>query len=482
MNKKEKIYTARLYSLLDLLRRKSAKQRYVTLGDIAHAAGLSLRQVRNYAADLEALGVIQKETRTIYKINVEILERLDSNKSEFQQSLDEILSVAFYNRLREEKSTFAPVTTKIDSVLEKVNLPLVEGDNLRQKLISCNPSSIRIDDEFLGESFLLPKFAERSLISCSVAGSSAKNRQHFIAFRWLTALSVGCYSACGWKTNYNQGFRDRDSDVVIRKPKIEARYADEDPFHEFYTEFPALREAGRRIAARYLMEGLHYTLDIELLRECGGEIDYYFRNGSIVPPHGFLVECKELMDLKRDVERLRQEFLNEARKQHIRVVGVVLKPEDDYYSSTIMRNVLLKDSKILVKDLWFLLGVLREADATCLIKRGREKGREWYDNYYEFYLRCDNWIMRLDFFSEGDEPLSLQKEIADIAYSLKTPYPGKSSPVLPETYPFDAPFVAPSPVVYTDIVAYEYLLDLEKVILGAIEEGIRTRIPRRVRG
>jgi len=474
---KNDIFSMRMTAFLNILRRRASKQQYMTLGDLAHLAGLSTRQVRVYVEALEALRVIEKQAHNVYKINVEILESVLSQYSA-RSSLGNLVSFIYFSKLKEESEVVYPVTHKVESVLKKMELPLIEGDRLRELLIRISPEKIGLGNRFIGDSFILPNFARRVDLNHSIAGSSAKNRNHFIVLKWLSAITVGCYSACGWRTEYRNGFRDPNRDYLAKKPKIEATLEEEDPFHEYFTEFPSLRQAGRQLAGRYLQEGLHYSLDCQMIEECD-KIDFFFHNGTIVSPHGFLVQCKQLIDLKRDVEKIRQEFLKKAKRNGTQVVGVILKPEDSFYSNTVMEYVLNKNPQIPIKDLWLLLGIMRERDATCLIKRGKEKGRNEFDNYYEFYLRNDDWIIRFDFFTDED-PVKVQQQIANVAYSLKVPYPGKSL-AIPEPWLFDAPFVAPNVIVFTDVAAYEYLLDLERIILTAIEKGIRAKVEQRVR-
>lgn len=409
-------YRARLTMVLHACIELQAKEGEVDVSRLAEMVDLTERAVKDYLDDLASLNVLSYKGAGRYVVN----ERLVGEVSE--DLLFEPRSTVFIEDLEGRQPHLLasePISGKVQRVLRKLDFPLVRGAEVREKLVGARVEDYSFPVRLLGERLVLPGFAGHVLLDgVYVAGSAPVHSILNLALFDFTILTVVCLSVGGFVGFFDGGILDSDRSVRKRFPDLHSfrgmePFDEGDPFYELSTDFPELLQAGRSIAARFLREIQHYRLGISIIEELGDRFDVYFRLGSLVP-HGFLVASRSLVKLRDECNRLFYELVEAARRNGVILVGVSPVSMDNVFFRAC--RPLLGEAAGSTNDLSFLSMVLRDGDSTCLIERGKEKGKLPVKDVYEFYLMRSSLVTKYEFISGN--PLSDHKKVADLAYTL----------------------------------------------------------------
>jgi len=206
------------------------------------------------------------------------------------------------------------------------------------------------------------------------------------------------------------------------------------------------------------MEILHYKIDLWFLENYADKFDVLFRAGSLVP-HGFVVESKKLIELKNKMLDLFYKLIRVARENDVLIVGVTHRIHDNIFAKTVERALGKKFST--TTDDNFLQLVMEDGDVTGLIFREREKGRPKVSNWYEFYMKNSNDIIRFDFIAFHD-PFEDYEKIRDLAFSSWIPAPTKG------LYP------GPSPISTSQVMAKTKTFELDKTISALFSGALKS--------
>ncbi len=404
-------YRARLVFLINTCMNLFMEEGEVNVKNLADRADLSERLVRDYIDDLTALDVLTYKGHGKYEVNLEYVESIKKAQEvePYQFQLTEFLSPI---RVK-------PVEDKVREVLKKANFAYEYGEELYSLLSTSAPPF----DSFIGEKIILHKKAKNILLDeMYLPGSSATREKKDRSFYDFAFFTVTCICSVSYIGYFENNMLIHNKSDTIEYPRTETftgkdPFKADEPFYELVTDFPELLSAGRSIAARFLEKIQHYKADLETVERWGDKLDILFHDGSLFP-HGFFVQSRKLEELWQTAHKLFSQIKHESEKKNILWVGVVRKPQDNIYTKSIQKTLVpdLQDSS----DFYLFYNLLRDRDITCLVKRGKEKGKPDVENMYEFYLKRAPEVVRLEFFSLGD-PLIEQETIANIVHTLFIP-------------------------------------------------------------
>ncbi len=456
MGKVPATYRARITFLINICMEIEAKEGYIDVHKLAEETGLTERAIRDYINDLLTLGILNYAGTGKYTVNKEWVNEVLKEVAlgpYIQLKLDDFINPGYIQTVLGAKT----LENKVKRIFKKLNLELAFSGEIREKV-----RKTKIDGRYgplIGEKLIYEKSARNIALDDIYVPGSASCRNinnygaHYFAVLSVVYLSAGCYIGYYEKNILNQ-YRS-DSRVVPELISFRGKepFLPGEPFYELSTDFPELLHVGRSIAARYLEEILHYQLDIKTIEEHGDKFDIYFRMGTLVP-HGFVVKAKKLVLIRDKCHELFYKLVGEAKKRKILVVGVTAFPTDNIFLKHAER--LLKFKVAETNDMNFLLNILDDGDTTCLIEREREKGRPPVEDWYEFYLKYRNYIVRFDFISQKD-PWEEYEKIRDLAYS---------SAIVPP-----APGIPPGPGIVStaQALAYSNLGQLRRSIEGVLK-------------
>ena len=414
---------ARLSMLINFLIELETKEGVISTRELAEKASLTDRAMRDYMDILTSMNILEYVGAGKYRLNKTALQQAyltSLMEPRLQYTLEDFMDAQQLVKI----SKAVPLEKKVKSIIERMNLEYLISDKLRNTL-----REIIIDDDLrmeglIGDKLILEKAAKDiNLHEVWFGGSSgAYNIKNYRYLSWAV-FTIVYLSAGGYLGYYQYNTLNQEKSRLLQKPDLEAYrgkdpFFPEDPFYEMSTDFPELLIAGRNIAARYLIELMHYSLDHEIISNHSDKINLLIHQGTILP-HGFIVQSRALLELRDRVNKTFLRTMKEAQGKGILVVGVSVNPHDNR-----LIRILGKVKKLKIgetSDLNLMVGVLRDGDATCLIRRPTERGRIPVDNWYEFYLRKGDFVMKFEFLS--DNPLDDQKRILDILYSLSVPPP-----------------------------------------------------------
>jgi hypothetical protein len=450
-------YRARLTLILNACLEIFSERGVVDVASLADRVDLTERAVKDYLDDLSNLDILTYEGAGRYRVNT---SRVDDVAGELL--FEPKSSVLVEDFVGQDFAAQAEVVSdKVRRLLEKLDFPKILGGEVRERLCGVRVEDSGFADCLLGETLVLPKFAgDLFLDNVFVCGSASAHRLEHWALLDFSLLSVVALSSGAYLGFFDKNFLDQGKSLSRYFPDLHSYrglepFVEGEPFFEMSTDFPELLEAGRSIAARYLREIQHYRLAIEMIEEFGDRFQVFFRLGSLAP-HGFMVYSRELVRLRDRCHELYYSFLEAAGKRGVVPVGVVPISMDNFFFK-IVRGVLKRDLGS-TNDLNFLSMVLRDGDSTCLIRRGREKGKPPTEDIYEFYVMKKPFVTKYEFVSKN--PLEDQKRIADLAYSLSS-------------IPLKARFEGgPSVVSSAKNVAMVNLEQLMRAVKGSIKTGI----------
>ena len=144
-----------------------------------------------------------------------------------------------------------PVSRKVQRVLRKLDFPLISGEEVRGRLVNTRIEGHVFPVRLLGETLVLPKFAEEVLLdNVYVAGSAPAHMVRNFALYDFTILTIVCLSVGGFIGFFERGILNPDKSVRRRIPELHSfkgmePFEEGDPFFELSTDFPELLQAGR---------------------------------------------------------------------------------------------------------------------------------------------------------------------------------------------------------------------------------------------
>ncbi|MGQ9723551.1 MAG: hypothetical protein ACUVXA_19800 [Candidatus Jordarchaeum sp.] len=469
-------YRARLTIILNACLEVSAEQGVVDVNTLSRKVDLTERAVKDYLDDLSNLDILTYEGAGRYRVNssrvYEVAEELLFEPRSIIRVED------FIGQEVAAQAELVSVSDKVRRLLEKLDFPKVLGGEVREKLFRVRVEDTEYGGVLLGETLVLPKFAQDLFLdNVFVCGSASSHRLEHWALLDFSLLSVAAISSGAYLGFFDKNILDQSKSLSRYIPDLHSYRGSEpfvegEPFFEMSTDFPELLEAGRNIAARYLREIQHYKLGMEMIEEHSDKFQVYFKLGSLVP-HGFMVYSKELVRLRDRCHDLFYKFLKTAGENGVIPVGVSPISMDNFFFRIATR--ILGSDFGSTNDLNFLSMVLEDGDSTCLIRRGHEKGKPPIKNNYEFYVMKKPFVTKYEFVSKN--PLEEQKQITDLAFSL-------SSISLKKRFEG-----GPSVVASAKNVAVVNLEQLMRAVKGSLKTGLmgmwdelqRTRDLRRLK-
>ncbi len=409
-------YKARLMFLINTCTNLFLEEGEVNVKSLAERADLSERLIRDYIDDLTVLGVLSYKGHGTYDVDLEFVESAINVQDiePYQLQLTKFFSPAYISILKTK-----PVADKVRKVIEKANFAYEYAEDFYPLLSNSAPPF----DDLIGETIIMQKMAKNVMLdNIYVPGSSAIRKKNDITLYDFAFFTITYLSSVSYIGYFEKNMLIHNKSEVIEYPRTETfsgndPFTADEPFYELVSEFPELLSAGRSIAARFLEKIQHYKADLETIDQWGDELEILFHNGSLFP-HGIFVQSRKLMELRNSAYKLFLKIQQESEKKNILWVGVVREPQDNIFTKSIKAALLpnLKDSG----DFYLFHNLLRDRDLTCLVKRRKEKGRPDIDNLYEFYLKRDPHVIRLEFLSL-DDPVTEQEKIANYAYTLFVP-------------------------------------------------------------
>ncbi|MHA1506251.1 MAG: hypothetical protein ACTSR0_03575 [Candidatus Asgardarchaeia archaeon] len=452
---------ARLSVMINLMLEMQQKEGYVSPSVLAKEMGLTDRAIRDYLNILTTLNILDYEGRGRYKIKREKVS--DALMYSVIEPRPMITLEDFIDPVRiVELSKMGRVNEKIKSVLERINMDYLISGKLKDEL-----KNMRIDEElsywgFVGDKFVLDRKAKDVFLdNVYYTGSASAYSLENFRYRDIMVMSIVFISAASFIGGFEGNVLDYSKSIDLVRPDFRDYRGREpflpgDPFYEMTSDFPELLESGRKIAARYLMEYQHLSVDFESIRDYGDKFDILLRSGSLVP-HGFIVQSRHLMELKRKVYELFKKVLGISERKDVLLLGVSQEPHDNYIIRTLRK--VREDLKIgETSDTNLMMGILEDGEVTCPVKRQSEKGRPPVKNWYEFYIKRRNIVLKVEMLS--DNPLEDQERVIDILYSLSFPSPMRG--------------ISPGPSVIgtAQTKAIENLGQLKRSITMAIRGGL----------
>lgn len=393
----------------------------VKIFDLSDPMGLSPRMVQRYISDLVKLGLIIRRPERKVSLNNEYVKFVEDSLGYVpgQLTLDDFMLVI---------NCADPILRLRDNlmpILRKLKAPLEMVPQLRIKLISTNPNSLRVKKNLIGNKLLYTDYVQDSIITSGITGLAGVGRASFMrGGPWgVICVYTACAASASWFLEIKRD--EKIEDYLLFKPDLRRIKETDIPFRELFTEFPALRKVGYGLIVHYITELTNYKLAIETLEKFGKKVEFIFRLGSLIP-HGFLSGLSErdeaFRELKFEFVETFTSFCSLAKNLSITPVGVVIDPKDRWYSNNVCKEIMGIDEDVEIRDHFLLNMVMHEKDVTCLIQRD-ELGKSLKD-FYEFYIKNKHVVTRYEFLNlKGDNPIELQKRIAEIAYNTSSPYP-----------------------------------------------------------
>jgi len=458
MPKTYSTFYVRLNDIINQCFQIQTEHGYIDASLLSERTGLSDRIIRDYLKDLVNLRVLDYISSGKYVLNKEVMAQLlgtYGTEPYIQLTLEDFLRPSLL-RLSDAPDM---IRGKLFRVIKKLNLDLVFDRNIRKML-----RETRINGSvghIIGGSFILPRAATMiPLDNIYIPGSASSYCIRNYGIADYAVLSTVYLSAASYVGYYRKNVLDKEKSVLRVIPDLihysgKEPYIPEDPFYEITTEFPEVLDFGRRIAARVLSQITHYKLDISIIEKYGDNFDLYIRTGSL-HPHGFVFQAKKLNELQDKSDDLFWKMVKIAREKNVLLVGLTYRIHDNIFTRTIKDFFNLNIAE--VSDDNFLTLVLEEGDTTALIVRGREKGRPDVPNWYEFYMKARNNIIKFEFIAR-DNPWDDMELIRDVVYSSFILGPARNlSP-------------GPGSVVTAQIEASKNVQEIERITSGIIRSA-----------
>ncbi len=315
------------------------------------------------------------------------------------------------------------IRKKVQSVLQKINLDIAWDEHFVKQIRNLEINEKLKEYGFMGKWLINKKIARRlRLHNIWFAGTVSKSSLRNYRISNFAVMSMVILSASVYVAYYNRGIMDENKSIKDSIPTIipiEENYpiSEVDPFYEIITDFPDILESARNEAARVLKTNLHYRLDINTIEKHKDELKFLLHQGTL-KTHGFIKKIsRELTKLYKESEELFLDLVFKSGNLDIPIVGISRISHDRYIQKVLKTEYGIKVTD--TNDLNFLMSILEDGDATCLIHRPVEKGRMKINNWYEFYFKREPNVFKIELIS--NHPEEDYKEILDILYTNTIP-------------------------------------------------------------
>lgn len=455
------VYYDKLSAILRICLDLYNKYGVVSLDKLIDEANIGERMLREYLKDLVALNILIYVGGGQYLVNqdrVESLIRLLGGEPKIVDFIDPSL-------VRGMK-TSREITVRITRIFEKLGIKDVLDIRIKER-VRGEPQK-PLPQSVLGDKLVLSGVCRKVILDdIRISGSASTYvvrdyslNIHGEPFAFLTIAYVGASAFVGY---YRNNMLVVDESVVRSIPRFEvyegrSPFIEEEPFYELVTEYPELLGIGRKLAARLISELIHYKLDIEILEEFGDDIDLYIRYHSLLP-HGYIISARRLMELQNKVYGAFEKFLEIARKKNVVVAGLSIKSHDNLFVKLLNNHYGLK--LMNVNDDNVLLFLLNDGDTTAVVNRPVERGRVRIDNWYEFYMKIGDEILKLEYISYG-KPIEEYAKIRDLVYSSYVVRPAQSV------------IYGPGPVVMAYDRAQFHANEIERLVRSILDGTFRS--------
>lgn len=455
MPKSPVTYYVRLSDLINICHEIYSSYGVITPDLVAMRSNLTDRIVRDYLNDLVNLGVLKYIGNGRFIINEDKLAQVVKSlnlEPRMQLRLNDYIDAKMIDALK--RNIFIKRKTK--TIIDKLGLRYIFTTDFKEKIYDTDLG--RGIESIIGSRFIYSQAARNiPLDNIYLGGSAYSYRIKDYGVRTWAVLSVVYLSASSYIAYYKDNALDTKRSIVRTVPELVSYgerepFLPEEPFYELTTDFPELLDMGRKIAARLLMQLLHYKLDRYMIERYGDEFDIYMRYGSLFP-HGFILKSKTLIKLKEEVTNEFNKLIKTAKDKGVIIAGISNRINDNYLVRRIIQYFGMRLP--MTTDDNFLAAIMEDGDTTALIARESERGRPVIRNWYEFYIRFRTDILKVEFLARGD-PVEDYTRLRDIIYSSATT---KVSQDLP---------AGPGPVITAIINAYMNTSELERTITAAL--------------
>ena len=455
MPKTYSTYYVRLNDLINQCFQIQTEYGYVDASLLSEKSGLSDRLIRDYLKDLLNLGVLEYVSGGKYRLNKEAMTRIlkiYEMEPYKQLTLEDFLRP---NLLRLSEAPTA-IRDKLSRVIRKLNLNILFDKEIKRTIKNSRINgSVKY---ILGGRFILPRPATRiPLNDMYIPGSASAYLIKNYGLENYAVLSTVYLSAAAYVGYYWRDILDNKKSTLRVVPDIinysgREPYVPGDPFYELTTEFPEVIDFGRKLAARVLSQIMHYRLDISIIKDFGDKFEIYIRSGSLYP-HGFVFQARKLNELQEESTELFWKMVKIARKKNVLLVGLTYRMHDNIFTRAIKDFFSLDIAEVSDDNLLSL--ILDDGETTALIERGREKGRPEVPNWYEFYMKIRQEILKLEFIAR-DNPWDDMELIRDLIYSAYSTRPAKN------LYP------GPGSLIVAQIEAARNTEEIERITSGIV--------------
>ena len=422
------MYFERLKSVLRKCLKLGLVFGIVTVDLLAEELGVGERILREYLRDLTVLGVLEYLGGGRYRVNVDRIDVV----SRFLEGRELKITDFFDEDLLRSIGTSHEIGERVNRIFSKLNLDYLLDPDFRDRVRDYRVSSTtKIDGaRIIGDRLIFSGVSRKFLLDGVYIGGSGYD--YSVVNQILMSgvgepfavLTLAFISSAACIAYFSGNVLDDSRSKILVRPDFRhyggrSPFVRGEPFYELVTDYPELLDFARRLAARLIAQRIHYEVIIDAIESSGGDIDVFFIGGTLFP-HGYVIKAKKLIMLKRKIEALFEELVSKAKKYGILLAGVNFRPHDNVFVRALRE--FFGVSAGYINDTNALIFLLDEGDTTTLINRFAERGRGRLDEWYEFYMKAEGHIVKVEFISLG-EPVKEYIKIRDYLYSSFIPSP-----------------------------------------------------------
>ena len=425
------MYYDRLRIVLDKCLRIGMTLGVVSVDVLASELGLGERILREYLRDLVALGVLEYLGAGKYRVDIERINAVTRLYDTVELKITDFFDEGLIREIRASKE----IEDRISRVFKKFNFDFLLSPQVKEKIerARVDSSATRIRGaRIVGDRLIVRRVARRFPLDDVYIGGSGYDYRVVdkILFTDIgepfAVLTLAFVSAVSNISYFSGDLLDESKSKFFYRPAFEtyggrSPFVRGEPFYELVTSYPDLLDFARRLAARLIAQKVHYEAIMDAL-DASQDVELFVVGGSLFP-HGFVLRSKKLLALKREVEELFDKLIKKAKKRGVILAGTNFRPHDDIWLR-FAKNILGVRTGHL-NDTNALLFLLDDGDTTVLINRFKERGRERLDEWYEFYLKVEGRVLKIEFISLGN-PIEEYVKVRDYIYSLCFPSPSES--------------------------------------------------------
>ncbi len=422
------MYFERLRSVLHKCLRLGLCYGVITIDMLARELGIGERGLRDYLRDLTTMGVIEYLGAGRYRINTDRINSISRYLDGGSLDITDFFDDELIRSIRASRE----IEDRVSRIFERLNVKKLLDRDFRMEVLNFRYSGVLTIDgaRIVGDRLILPGVSEsfpldRMYVGGSGYGYSVDNRVLWSSarepFATLTLAFTSAASFVAWFEGDRLDYSKSWSDIhpSFREYTGRSPFVRGEPFYELVTGYPELLDFARRLAARLIAQQIHYNVILSAIDSKGSDMDVLFVGGSLFP-HGYVIEAKRLLELKSIVEKTFDKLVSMARKYRVLLAGVNFKPHDNVFIRFLRKYLDVEFGHI--NDTNALLFLLNDGDTTAPINRFSEKGRRRIDEWYEFYMKVGDRVVKVEYISLG-EPFKDYVRIRDLLYSSSLPSP-----------------------------------------------------------